>query len=121
MIDSKFLKISVFDFIAIFVILFLSIFLFYKSANGEKGNKALIFKEDRIVKEVDLNNNLIFEIENMKIEVKNGKIRVLSSDCPNKICVKRGFISKKGESIICAPNKVMILIEGRGDLDSITF
>ncbi len=48
----------------------------------------------------------------MEIEVKEGRIRVLKSDCPQKICVQTGWISKPGQTIICVPNKVLIEIVG---------
>ncbi len=33
-----------------------------------------------------------------------------SSDCPDKLCVKRGVISKNGESAICLPAAVSVKI-----------
>ncbi len=32
------------------------------------------------------------------------------ADCPDKLCVKQGKISKSGESIICLPHKVVVKI-----------
>lgn len=51
------------------------------------------------------------------IEIKNRSVRVISSACPNKLCVHQGFI-KKG-SIICLPNRVVITI-GVSSVDAIT-
>lgn len=51
------------------------------------------------------------------IEIKNRRVRVVSSACPNKLCVHQGFI-KKG-SIICLPNRVIITI-GVNSVDAIT-
>ena len=57
-----------------------------------------------------------------EIEIKKSKVRVLSSTCKNKDCIKRGTIEREGESIVCLPNKVVILIKGSGeeDIDAIS-
>lgn len=52
-----------------------------------------------------------FELEGAVIEVQKGRIRVKSSDCLDKVCVHTGFISKKGEKIVCLPKKLIIEIE----------
>jgi hypothetical protein len=46
------------------------------------------------------------------IEFKDGKVGVRRAECPNKICVRTGWRSLAGESIICVPNKVVIRILG---------
>ena len=46
------------------------------------------------------------------IRIKDKKVRVIHSQCPQKICVKTGWISKSGEFIICVPNKIVIKIDG---------
>lgn len=45
------------------------------------------------------------------IEVKDDSIRITESDCPDKICVKSGFISKPGELLVCLPHKLMVEIK----------
>lgn len=50
------------------------------------------------------------KIGKIKIEIKDMKVRVKESSCPNKICVKTGWISRSGEIIVCAPNEVTIRI-----------
>lgn len=48
----------------------------------------------------------------VNVQIDNGKITVIYSDCPDKICLHAGYISKAGERIICAPNKFVIVIRG---------
>ena len=52
-------------------------------------------------------NNIILEVE-----CGNGQIKVVSSECPDKICVKKGFISMTNENIVCLPAKIIIKIDG---------
>jgi hypothetical protein len=47
------------------------------------------------------------------VEIKDGAVRVISSPCPEKICIKTGRISKPGQWIACLPNRVFISIRGR--------
>jgi hypothetical protein len=50
------------------------------------------------------------KISQMIVEVKNNRARVISSGCPDKICIKTGWISHGHEFILCAPNQVSIRI-----------
>lgn len=45
------------------------------------------------------------------IEVSGDKIRITDANCGDLICVQRGWISKKGESIVCLPHKLVIEIQ----------
>ncbi|MBC8588848.1 NusG domain II-containing protein [Paratissierella segnis] len=46
------------------------------------------------------------------IEIGDEKVRVIEADCPDKIDVKQGYISRIGETIVCLPNKMVIEIKG---------
>ena len=54
--------------------------------------------------------------------IKDGKADMTEASCPDKICVNHRDISKRGESITCLPNKVIIEIRNgeSSDLDAIT-
>ena len=45
--------------------------------------------------------------------LKDGEIFVEASKCADKVCLRSGKISKAGEGIICAPNRVSIEIDGK--------
>ncbi len=60
------------------------------------------------------------------IVVSNGEVHVHDSDCRNKVCISAGSISRVGQWIICLPNNVFIMIEGKigkeeGDVDETAF
>lgn len=50
------------------------------------------------------------KISQVMVEVKNNQVRIISSGCPDKICIKTGWISYRYEFILCAPNQVSIRI-----------
>lgn len=47
------------------------------------------------------------------VRIEEGTVRVLSSPCPEKLCIKTGRIEKPGQWIACLPNRVLITIRGR--------
>ena len=67
-------------------------------------------------REVDLNGGS----NHMKIE--DGKVEMISADCPDKLCVHQKAISKNNESIICLPNRVVLQItnQDEAELDAMT-
>lgn len=82
------------------------------SSNGEV---AVIYHEGKIIGRYSLNNDITVNLldNKMTFTIKDGKAGVSYSDCKNLICVRTGEISKSGERIVCAPNKVTIVIEGK--------
>lgn len=55
-------------------------------------------------------------------EIKDGRVRIVDSPCPNKTCVAQGWHNP----LVCLPNKVMITVEseagteGGGEFDAIS-
>jgi hypothetical protein len=54
------------------------------------------------------------------IEVDRKKIRMREAPCPDRICVRQGWIERAGESIVCVPGEVLIRIEGAAPVDAVT-
>ena len=58
-------------------------------------------------------------------EIKNGKVRIEDSACPNKDCIRQGFDG----TLVCLPNDVIITIENadgetdgeKGKFDAVSF
>lgn len=46
--------------------------------------------------------------------IQNGAIAFLSSDCPDKICVRMGYIHNSGQTAACLPNGVIVQVRGTG-------
>ena len=52
------------------------------------------------------------------VQVEQGRIRISEADCPDQVCVNRGWISDGTVPIICLPHKLIIEIVGdEGALD----
>ena len=55
-------------------------------------------------------NNHAEILPNMVFEIKNHSIGVKESDCPDKICMRSGFMKESGSSAVCIPNKAILRI-----------
>ena len=102
----------------IFIIVFvvsLSLIIFFIPRH--KSSIAIIKTPDKEMRvNLSIARDIPLHLKNgyMLIRVKNGKIRVVESTCPLKLCVKRGWIDKVGEMIVCVPNRVSIeIIRGK--------
>ncbi len=47
-----------------------------------------------------------------QFEIKQGGVRVLSSPCPNKVCIGLGEARHSGDLLACVPNRLVFRIEG---------
>jgi hypothetical protein len=91
----------------------------------ESGNHALIYEDGNQIADITLGSDQTIQVRGplgiSVIEVKNGKIRMAASPCPQQICVRMGQISKAHSSIVCVPNRIVIQIPADHDsLDAIT-
>lgn len=98
--------------------------LFVALGSKEKATTADITYQGNVVYSFSLNEdrniNLPVGDGTMEIEIKDGKIRVISSPCPYQYCVGQGFVDQAGTSIICAHEGVCILLRGEGAVKEIT-
>lgn len=98
----------------------------YGSGGGHR--IAVIKQDNKVVERIDLDN--VKEAREITVKgaytdiilVEKGRIRFEDADCPNLDCVKTGWISKKGASAVCLPNRTSIRIEGESDkIDGTTY
>lgn len=114
---------------AIFLLLLSLTILVYtvRYCRTQNGLSVEVRSDGVLIKEIELNKNLTEEI---LIEYKNGKniilieegrVAVISADCPDKDCIKRGWLKYKGDSSICLPNHLSIRLKGEAEVDAVTF
>jgi len=128
--DDSFYQTSKFDVILIcFILLIATLSVVrvsaYRIRQFSQHKEAMVYHEGILLSKVDLMKDNIFPILNgkMHIEIRNGSIRVLDSDCPQQMCVKNGYIKYSGQTIVCLPNKILIEIKSKGSplLDAISY
>ena len=113
-------RVSLWDVVAIALVLLLSVLLIVLpilwSGDGEyleistpEGSRDYSLREDR---EIVLHSMGI----ELCVRIESGTAYVSASDCPDGVCVASGRISRSGETVICAPAGVRLLVKG-GDAD----
>jgi len=89
--------------------------LIYRRAAADKGEDKIceLFVDNKLQSEIDLSKNGDIKVpgrENVVLTVKDHAIAFTQSDCPDKICIKTGYISQPGQMAVCLPNRVAIKI-----------
>lgn len=105
--------------IILLIIVFAAIIYFvYQSFFMREAVMAEIVYDNKVIQNVDLSKDTTFSPEgfpNIVFGVKNNSIAFIHSDCPDKICVNTGFISKSGQTAVCLPNKMVLRLISSDD------
>ena len=104
------------------IVLTLVILVFFIASfrHGTPDSVKITYSENTAVyalsdeREVGLESGGIF----LTVKIADGKVSVISSSCPDKCCVKKGEISKCGESIVCLPAKCTVTLIGEDTFDA---
>jgi len=117
-VDPTFLKPTATDVILIAVVLVLATASIVRVGRAESRTPAgsavaKIYHGNVLIEEValDVDRDLELTDVGMRVEVREGRIRVVESDCPQQVCVHAGWIRRGRQVIACVPNKVLITIE----------
>ena len=97
--------------------------LFWIRANGNNA-RVIIEADQKVAGIYDLNSSPQKITVNgilgpSKIEIQEGRVRMISSTCPHKTCVKSGWITHQGQLICCVPNRILIRISGNKNKSSL--
>lgn len=114
------------DFILIFALLAVAVVAFFVINNviSKDGAKVQVLVDGEIFCEYNLKEDGEYEIESDYglniLVVEAGSAYIKDADCPDKLCVNQGKISKSGQSIICLPHKLVVtIIEENGETDEV--
>lgn len=122
--DRKFLARR--DFFVILCLLACSCALYLFAARGGGGAYAEISVDGEVVDTLALGENRVYSPPGrpaVRIAVRDGAIGFIASDCPDKVCIHSGFLSLRGQSAVCLPNRVVARVTETGGeaLDSVTY
>ncbi len=110
-------KIGDFFLIGFFLSLVLISYSLSKDLKGF-GQTALVEVAGKLMYKISLKENQSITLNGKYgkniLVVENGFVFMQSAECPEQICRKIGKISRVGETIVCLPNKIVVLIEGGG-------
>lgn len=113
------------DLILIAVVLAAAAVLFCFNSFSQEGKTAVVTLDGEEVTVINLETaeDEKFSVGNVTVEVKNGTVGIVDSDCPDKTCVKTGELSKCGDASVCVPNRVAVEItdDNADDIDIMAY
>lgn len=107
-------------FLIVLLLLVLSLAaLLFQHLGAVQGQTADIYQDGTLIRTIDLNGieqPYTFTLEAPDggyntIRVEDGKIGVVDTDCPDKVCQNTGMISDSAYPITCLPHRLVIQIE----------
>lgn len=111
------------------VLLIASLLLFgsFRSSGNDSSDLRLVIRTQSEVLSYPLSSDRTIPVASggytLTVEIRDGRARVRETDCPDKICQRTGWISRKGETVICAPAAVRLTVTdpkgGADDADSV--
>lgn len=78
------------------------------SVDGDLYKKVELTQEEQIIK-VDTDHGINI------LKVHDYGIEMFDADCPDKVCLSFGFVSRPNDTIVCLPHRVLVELFSEGD------
>ena len=97
-------------------VLLLAVAMFvFRGATAQKGAKAVVYFDGKDKTQViSLEEDNTYTVTEGKIvvtlDVKDGRIRFINSQCPDHLCEGFGYICNEDDTAICMPAGVAVLV-----------
>lgn len=90
----------------------------HKQSSPTNEEISVVKVNNKVVKKINLKQNTVWTYDkNGKrnvLEVRNKKVHMVEANCKDQICVKEGWKSKPGQTIVCLPHKFLVEIKQNG-------
>ncbi|GBG97157.1 NusG domain II-containing protein [Lactococcus termiticola] len=108
----KDLKMKPLDLVIIASLFLASFSVFFIFHEEEQGYFAQVRVDGKVLKTLNLKQDQTWTYadngEQNIIEVKDKKVHVREANCPDKLDVRQGWISKVDQSIVCLPHQLVV-------------
>ncbi len=98
------------------LVLLVAVTAYARIVPGQRGSMAMVHAPGTADRTISLLEDRLIEVQGKlgisRIEVKSGRVRMVESACPNRLCLQMGWVERPGQSVICLPNQVWLTIEG---------
>lgn len=96
-------------------VLLLAVVITLLTANGRAGARARVEIAGGETQYLPLNKNGTYAIEGaalpVTLEVKDGKVRFINSQCPDHVCEGFGWVATEYDTAVCMPAGVVLTVE----------
>jgi hypothetical protein len=83
--------------------------------------RADVYVGGALVAALPLERDAEYAAAGVEVEVSGGGVRVARANCRDQLCVRRGCVRRAGESIVCLPNRVSVVLAGGDALDGVLY
>ncbi len=84
---------------------------------GARGERVVVERAGRVIFTAPLAEERTATLDGplgpTVVAIHGGRVCVLESPCPLKVCIGMGEIARDGELLACVPNHLLVRIEGR--------
>ena len=106
--------------VAVLLVAALALFLVMRTLQARDtgtGAQAVVTVEGREIGRYPLKKSGTFPLNGGTniLVVENGEAWVSEANCPDKVCMGMGKISRNGEFIACLPNRLLVVVEGAAE------
>lgn len=111
------------DVLVLVLILALAAALFFADRPRGDAVSAVIYADGEAVRTIDLSAvgaPYTCTFGGCTLAVRRGAIAFAETDCKDRLCVRRGELTHAGDCMACVPNRVTVLLIGRGGADAVT-
>ena len=82
----------------------------------EEGASATVSVDGRVVAVLPLTQDTVFALsDGTEVTVRQGEVWVSRATCKDELCQGMGRVSKEGQTILCLPNRISVVISGEVD------
>lgn len=101
--------------------------------NNNSSLTADIYADGKLIRSINMDDPAQegeIDVRGCRISFSAGRIAFRESDCKDKICVDTGELYRAGDSAICIPNRVAVILRSGktdktgmngGDVDAVTY
>ena len=85
------------------------------SGTNAAGETVSVYRSGQLIASYPLDRDTVFTISDsvdLTVQIENGTVRVLHSACAGQDCVHMPPIANAGQSILCAPQQILLRITG---------
>ena len=86
-----------------------------------KPASAVVFRDNRKIAVYPLDQDRVFTVNGhegpVTVSIRGKKVRILSSNCPKKICMHTAAAGDEIRQIVCVPNHIIIELQTQKDCD----